>query len=161
MPRVWPVALTNETGDRLVIVGAGVVSQLETFLARDGGGLEAGGILLGLRRDPHLEIVEATLPSETDVRARYRFLRRSSTHQAAATRAWKSSRQVMDYVGEWHTHPEPHPSPSGVDRSELLRRSREHRGESLVELILGWEGVYVGMVWGGSYGGLRWLPFPT
>ena len=28
---------------------------------------------------------------------------------------WKSTDRKMDYLGEWHTHPEPHPNPSSID----------------------------------------------
>jgi integrative and conjugative element protein (TIGR02256 family) len=122
-----------------------VAPRIESFMAADAGKCEAGGILLGLRRDPHLEIVDATLPARGDVRQSHRFIRRSRSHQLAATRAWRQSGQLVDYLGEWHSHPEPHPSPSAIDESEMLRRSREHRSEALVELIVGYEGIWVAL----------------
>jgi len=82
---------------------------------------EAGGILLGFRRDPHLHIVEATTPFEADFRGRFRFDRRDPNHQKVATRQWRSTGGTMDYLGEWHTHPEEYPQPSSLDRSEWTK----------------------------------------
>jgi integrative and conjugative element protein (TIGR02256 family) len=118
--------------------------------------MEAGGVLLGLRRDPHIEVVSATLPSEGDERRRYRFCRASKGHQRAASRAWKDSGKLIDYVGEWHTHPEDWPSPSRLDRIELLRRAQEHR-DSLVELIVGWRETFGAIADDGRYLRLKWI----
>jgi integrative and conjugative element protein (TIGR02256 family) len=80
--------------------------------------LEAGGILLGFRRDPHLHVTTATEPRESDSRARTRFDRRDASHHRAAIDAWHTSGGTMDYVGEWHTHPETSPRPSSLDLFE-------------------------------------------
>lgn len=151
MPRVWPSALTTGPGDRYVLIALTLVARIEPFLARDSACLEAGGILLGLRRDPHIEVLDGTLPSRRDVRTRYGFTRQCASHQRAASKAWQESGEFMDYVGEWHTHPESAPRPSGIDRAELLRGSAAHHNEPLIELIVGFHGVYAGLAQGGSY----------
>lgn len=151
MPRLWPVVLAPPGTALYILIAPSVRDRVESFLHSDAGLLEAGGILLGFRRDPHLEVLDATLPSEHDVRRRYQFIRRSRSHQLQATKAWRESGRTMDYLGEWHTHPESHPRPSTIDRSELLRRSIEHRRESLVELIIGTQALWSGMVVAGRY----------
>jgi len=156
MPRVPSGALTTVSGDRFILIAESVATQISEFLARDGDALEAGGVLLGLRRDPHIEIVSATFPSVGDVRRRYRFSRASDWHQLAAIRAWEDSGNLIDYVGEWHTHPEDWPSPSRIDRVELLRRAQEHR-EPLVELIVGCKETFGAMADDGQYARLKWL----
>lgn len=155
MPRVWPVALTTSSCDRFILLAGAVAARIEAFLANDPGELEAGGILLGFRRDPHIEVTEATIPSRRDLRQRHGFTRRCPSHQHAASRAWHDSSQLIDYVGEWHTHPESHPSPSGIDRTELLRRSAAHRCEPLVEIIVGWSTVWTGIADRRDYQALR------
>ena len=145
MPRLWPSAVAPLDGSLIVIVGTQAISQIEKFLRVDSGTREAGGILLGYRRDPHIEILAATLPARGDQRRRFSFVRAGCSHQRAATRAWRDSEHRVDYVGEWHTHPESNPSPSAVDRHELVRRSIEHRDDFLVELILGFDAVWFGM----------------
>lgn len=109
---------------------------------------ESGGILLGFRRGPHLHIVEATLPTSSDQRSRFGFKRHAKAHQAAAMRRWKESDETMGYMGEWHTHPEDHPSPSGTDLRNWLDITVP-RPEPMVFLILGrrcdWLGVSLGV----------------
>ncbi len=104
--------------------------------------LEAGGILLGVRRGPHLEIVEATGPMRGDRRTRTEFVRRDPGHFQLAQRHWRSSRGTVGYVGEWHTHPEPWPSPSGIDIAQWHRIvDEEHRPTAFV--IVGTQGWFV------------------
>lgn len=82
---------------------------------------EAGGILLGYRRTPHIHITEATAPFRGDRRSRFEFDRRDRHHAAHALRRWKSSRGLVDCVGEWHTHPQVDPQPSAQDTAEWRR----------------------------------------
>ena len=76
---------------------------------------EAGGILMGYRRGPHTHGTEATFPTAADVQRRFGFFRHATHHQRVSRRRWKESGETIDYVGEWHTHPEDDPLPSGVD----------------------------------------------
>jgi len=147
--------MTTRSRDRFVLVSDAVIRCIDTFMQGDGGEREAGGLLLGLRRDPHIEIVEATLPAAGDLRESHHFHRRDPSHQQAATRAWRKSGRIIDYVGEWHSHPEDRPKPSRLDRDEMLRRSEEHRGEALVELIVGWSELYAGLVCDQTYSHLK------
>ncbi|SPS03063.1 Mov34/MPN/PAD-1 family protein [Cupriavidus taiwanensis] len=79
---------------------------------------ESGGILLGYRRDRHLHIVDATVPQTADRRTLFQFWRRDRRHQEAATKLWGETNETGDYLGEWHTHPEIQPMPSGLDLAE-------------------------------------------
>jgi integrative and conjugative element protein (TIGR02256 family) len=82
------------------------------------GASEGGGVLLGYRRGNHLHVTQATVPSERDERSRFSFDRFDRRHGWFVMRRWKGSNQRCDYLGEWHTHPESHPSPSGTDERE-------------------------------------------
>jgi integrative and conjugative element protein (TIGR02256 family) len=134
-----------------VLLSAEAAARLEAFFMAEDDDREVGGLLLGFRRDPHLEITDITLPSPRDSRHRHRFVRQCDSHQRRATAAWESSGGLIDYVGEWHTHPEAIPSPSDTDRKSLLVRSQQHRSETLVEIIIGWERVTAAMVDAKSY----------
>lgn len=46
---------------------------------------------------------------------------RSAHHQQIALEQWHVSEKKMDYLGEWHTHPEINPPPSGVDINEWVK----------------------------------------
>jgi integrative and conjugative element protein (TIGR02256 family) len=156
--RLWPGALTTPTHDRYVLVDPSVRTRLELFLNADTDRCEAGGLLLGLRRGLHLEILDLTLPGRGDRRYPMRFERRCRSHQASATAAWRRSEGFIDYLGEWHTHLETDPTPSSIDRSSLRQRSRAHRGEPLAELIIGWRSIAASLVVDGVYLPLRSLP---
>jgi integrative and conjugative element protein (TIGR02256 family) len=43
----------------------------------------------------------------------------------------------MDYLGEWHTHPEDRAAPSSLDLKEW-RKIHEHRAMPMLFVILGW-----------------------
>jgi integrative and conjugative element protein (TIGR02256 family) len=113
--------------------------------------VEAGGVLLGrhLMACEDVVIDEVTLPMPGDRRSRLRFHRAREQHQQAIDTRWRESQGTCQYLGEWHTHPEPCPTPSRVDLDDWSRRLREDRfeGESLLFLIVGthavgaWEGL--------------------
>lgn len=116
---------------------------------------EAGGVLLGRHlRDESAIIVDAiTTPLPGDQRARTRFYRAQRQHQAVIDEAWRTSKGTCTYLGEWHTHPEPIPIPSAVDRADWKRRLRTDRySDPLFFVIIGteqvaaWEGRRNGML---------------
>lgn len=82
---------------------------------------ESGGILLGRRRGKHLEVLLATEPSPHDKRSTYSFLREATCHDEVAQQAWLKGERQIDYLGEWHTHPQTVPIPSGIDRAEWCK----------------------------------------
>jgi integrative and conjugative element protein (TIGR02256 family) len=105
---------------------------------------EAGGILLGYRRGPHLHVVDATMPAARDRRKRAAFWRLDPVHQLAATDGWARTQETMDYLGEWHTHPEARPSPSSVDLEEwrkVCSRTSEMMAFLIVGIDLCWLGI--------------------
>lgn len=105
---------------------------------------EAGGILIGFRREKHLHIVEATSPQAGDKRSRVLFARGEKGHASRALKRWRETSMTADYLGEWHTHPEEQPEPSGIDRNEwgiILKR----RKVPMVFLIAGTQGLWLGV----------------
>ena len=138
-------------GGAWILVEPSVLKVIDPFRQRSLDAPEAGGILLGYRRETHLHVVEATVPGPADRRTRTFFGRDDSIHRKRAITQWRNSNRYMDYLGEWHTHPERSPSPSATDRrawSEITAR-RSH--DSYVFIILGTrEGIWAGCGLGGS-----------
>ncbi len=85
---------------------------------------EAGGVLLGrhILGGEDIVVDRATVPMPGDRRSRTRFFRARRRHQDAIARAWRDSGGTCTYLGEWHTHPEQHPTPSVIDRLDWQRK---------------------------------------
>ena len=78
---------------------------------------EVGGILLGSYRGDHLHIVDITTPQRLDRWSPVRFWRSPAGHQELADTAWRRSGGTVTYMCEWHSHAEPIPRPSVIDRA--------------------------------------------
>ena len=123
---------------------------LDTFLkhiqAKDSD-CEAGGLLLGSVHGSHMLIEQATVPTAWDKGFRFLFERMPFGHEAIALARWTASHGTIRYLGEWHTHPEDHPTPSGLDRSEWNRLSSRRRDKrSMLAVIVGRKSLYVELV---------------
>lgn len=105
-------------GQRLIIVDQ-AVEQLRFFAQCRWWQAEAGGVLLGRHLlDNHDVVVdEVTTPQSADRRSRFAFFR-SRRHEVMAQERWRQQAGTSAYLGLWHTHPEPDPSPSAVDRRD-------------------------------------------
>ncbi|MDE2465343.1 MAG: Mov34/MPN/PAD-1 family protein [Alphaproteobacteria bacterium] len=103
-----------QTGGLILFEGE-VLAGIARYRQQSATAPEQGGVLLGYRRDPHLHVVTATFPARGDRATRFFFKRDDPSHAATALRMWKRTKRMMDYLGEWHTHPESHPSPSSID----------------------------------------------
>lgn len=107
---------TNSDGDKCVL-STHAISLLITHIQNTRKKPEAGGILLGrFLLDSNDVIIDTiTKPLNRDRRSRYRFFRSTVGHQQIADQEWQNSNGTTNYLGEWHTHPEPNPSPSSLD----------------------------------------------
>ena len=121
-----------------------VINELNKYRQTTPVAKESGGILLGARRGPHLEVVDLTTPFPRDIRKRTFFDRRDSRHNGYALKKWATNQRKIDYLGEWHTHPECIPSPSSLDIKEW-RKLIPPRNAQLVFLILGISDSWLGL----------------
>lgn len=114
---------------------------LLSFAQVDSGATEAGGVLIGrfIAESEDIVIDMVTGPMAGDRRQRNRFDRAKRAHQQAIDRAWKESDGTRTYLGEWHTHPEPFPSPSAIDLRDWRKRIKRDtfHGDALHFLIVG------------------------
>lgn len=126
----------------------GVVEFSETALAHfslhrqlDRGIPEAGGILLGrlIKGSPDIIVDQALGPSPEDRRGRFFFFRARRPAQMLIDHAWQTSGQTLNYLGEWHTHPETDPAPSCIDRRDWSRITAraQYEQSSLLFAIVG------------------------
>lgn len=128
-------------------INADVVAIVDRYRQHGPSCTEGGGFLLGRMMRDSLDIVvdEVTEPGPGDVRSRYGFdLIDLVHHQAGVIGAWERSEGTCCFLGDWHTHAEPDPTPSRVDLDNWrLRLSRDASDEypRLLFVIVGTERV--------------------
>lgn len=97
---------------------------------------EAGGQLFATVQGGIINVVKATGPRRTDKRSRFSFIADGWAHQREIKALHK---QGLHFVGDWHTHPEMHPSPSPLDHDSMLEMFRESKHDlaSFLMVIVG------------------------
>lgn len=89
---------------------------------------ETGGALAGfLRQDDVWVLSHPMRPSPRNRAGRTWLKRHRGDAQKFVEEVYTETSGLVNYLGEWHTHPEPTPSPSKDDRKmfrDLLRTSR-------------------------------------
>jgi len=137
------------TSDRRTLLNFSdsTLSTFARYIQAGKSDFEAGGLLLGSVHGAHMLIEQATVPTAWDKRFRLMFERMPFGHAAIALARWTGSRGTVRYLGEWHTHPEDHPQPSGLDRSGWIRLSaRRLDKRPMLAVIVGRKSLYVELV---------------
>jgi integrative and conjugative element protein (TIGR02256 family) len=127
-----------------VLLTAALVESVLGDVKRHRSDRERGGILLGFRRGPHLHINEATFPMRWDIGSRFAFQRSAGGHRQIALNRWHQSNRTIDWVGEWHSHPEASPSPSSIDIRSWKDITRD-RAAPMAFMIIGWKCGWLGL----------------
>ena len=106
---------------------------------------ESFGVLMGTtsvdRREIWIEKV--TTPMARDRRTRFSFALRDPGHQRTVCGVFTCSGGRAIYLGTWHTHPEPVPTPSRIDRNDWLACWRANRRRPLAFILVGTDKVRV------------------
>lgn len=116
------VIICDESETIFARIDNSVLAVMEEHIQADLATPESGGILIGEYRGPHLNVVKITTPSQGDLQSRFRFFRKSKSHQIIALQNWKASSSTQTFVGDWHTHAEKHPSPSIIDLNDWRKK---------------------------------------
>ena len=106
---------------------------------------ESFGVLMGTtsidRREVWIEGV--TTPMALDKRSHASYELRDPRHQRRVRDEFISSHGQAIYLGTWHTHPEPVPIPSRIDRSDWYKCLRRNPGRPLAFVIVGTDTISV------------------
>lgn len=97
---------------------------------------ETGGFLIGMRREPHIEITGSTLEGVSDRSTPFSFERIDEHHGRAVDAAWRAGNERVTMVGDWHSHPYGDGRPSNTDR-KAWRSLCANSAADCVGLILG------------------------
>jgi integrative and conjugative element protein (TIGR02256 family) len=102
------------------------------------GRREVGGILMAEQISPgHFRLVDFTLDDRPGGHAD--FVRSVEEHEAALQRFYKRSGSDFNrfnYLGEWHSHPNHPPHPSGVDIASMLELIEGERNIPFALLLI-------------------------
>lgn len=81
---------------------------------------EACGILIGGydKQNKVIYVEQCTKPLRGDRRRRKSYTIRDHGHQKIVDEVYLKSGGTSFYLGTWHTHPEPDPSPSAIDQAD-------------------------------------------
>lgn len=127
-----------------VLIEPNVLEDLNSFRQLSTESAEAGGILMGYRRGMHLHVTEFSRPTSQDIQTRFSFKRHALQHQKLVIKRWEETGETMDYIGEWHTHPEDCPTPSSIDKTHWLKITKA-RMEPMIFLIIGRKDQWIGV----------------
>jgi integrative and conjugative element protein (TIGR02256 family) len=106
----------NKFGNKFEI-STRVKARLKRYVQSNESDPEAGGVLLGrfIINTDDVVVDRISVPMEGDERSRNRYFRSAKPHQDLIRKVWERSEGKCNYLGEWHTHPVPDPSPSIID----------------------------------------------
>ncbi len=127
--------LTFKVGRIAVRIGAQALATFDSHRQRRFFQREAGGQLFAQVRDNNWEIATATGPRSRDRRGRFSFWPHRASEQEEI---FEHHALGLDYVGDWHTHPEDTPTPSPDDLTsiaEVVRRSTHHLPGFLLMIV--------------------------
>lgn len=97
-------------------ISATVLSTIERYRQLNKRSPEAGGLLIGeVYGEYGIWVKALTVPAYSDKASRISFIRRDPSHNQLLKYWHEQSGGKMQYLGEWHTHPQAVPSPSGID----------------------------------------------
>ena len=137
MPKEWNIDIAQYGQVRISPL---LVNKISKFRQISFGQPESGGVLIGkhLNTGGALLIDDFTPPQHSDKQGRCLYYR-SEVHNTIVQKIWQDSGGHSTYVGLWHTHPEPIPNFSHVDKTDwldALKRSR-FEGDRLYFIIIG------------------------
>lgn len=125
-----------EGTDQRVILRHAVVQHVRRHMQKRVKDPEKGGQLFARISPEEISIERATGPYKEDKSSRFLIVLDRQRQKADILSNFKSG---LHYVGDWHTHPEPVPSPSSLDLEvvrDCFTKSR-HELYSFLMLIVG------------------------
>lgn len=130
--------------EKTVIFDEGVINVFKSF-RQTGRKQEIGGILMGKIVGSKIYVQKASIPTPFDKSSRFSFNRHKKSAQLFIDYEFLNSSGTVIYIGEWHTHPESNPTPSGVDLRMIKNQFKENiiNEDFLLMVIIGLKSNFV------------------
>lgn len=110
--------------------------------------LESCGILMGEKRGIQGEDIYVThlsTPKPTDFRTPVYYKRGVRGHQEHLNQLHDASQGRIQYLGEWHTHPQRYAKPSFTDHREWRKTCEHFEDQPVLFFIAGIHGDWIGV----------------
>ncbi len=121
-----------------LIISNSVYERILTFKQTQDEDLESAGLLIGYQKSSDTIWVDRiTEPKRTDIRKRCSLKLDAKAHQKEVDNAFEQSEQLLGYIGTWHTHPEPIPTPSSIDNIDWKTHTKDNPDRQLFFIIAG------------------------
>jgi integrative and conjugative element protein (TIGR02256 family) len=119
-----------------------LAAQQTSSMIPESGGMIVGRLIVG---SDDVVVDEATIPTRDDQQGRFFFKRAKRAAQEIIDKLWNDSNCTVNYLGEWHTHPETIPHPSEVDLKNWKRITHraQYEQDFLFFVIVGTEAIRV------------------
>jgi integrative and conjugative element protein (TIGR02256 family) len=139
--------IPNSKDDIKVYISSSILKIFERHRQHDRKDNESGGILLGQVKCNNVYILKAATPNKFDKSSRYTFECNKDAAQILIDFEFVNSEHKTIYLGEWHTHPEDFPNPSGIDKGMIKNQYFKNKlNESFLILIIqGLKELYVAL----------------
>lgn len=123
-------------GDLEVEFAVEALATMTSFRQRGFFSREAGGQMFARLSPNHWRIEAATGPRRNDRRGRFHFWPDRKAEQEEINLFYEKG---LEFVGDWHTHPEdiPRPSRSDITSVENIVRESVHRLPGILMCIVG------------------------
>ena len=139
----------NECPIRMVSFEVHVLEIIDRFRQRKYySQLESCGILMGEKRGLHgedIHVMHLSTPKITDFRTPVYYKRGVYGHQEHLNQLHDSSQGRIQYLGEWHTHPQKNAKPSSTDYREWRKTCKYFKEQPVLFFIAGvhedWLGI--------------------
>lgn len=118
----FPVGTSGE----VLIFSASVLRHLEKYRQRKWWQLEAGGLLFARFDGKRILIEDVSGPRGSDIRTRWSYWPSRRAEQLEIDERYTRG---LHYIGDWHSHAECVPTPSGRDCRTMASRVQESRHE--------------------------------
>lgn len=127
-----------------VLIPIQIIKSLRKAYRQPNRHIEKGGILLGMRKVGAIEVTTVTFPTTQDIGTPTRFHRSDKFHQKTAMDEWRNSGDTVDWIGDWHSHPNASPIPSQIDKDEWKRIVR-HTRKDMIFLVVGRKSIFAAL----------------
>lgn len=120
-----------------------VVDVLQGYAQHEGN--ELCGVLTGSQIGDNCFRISKASPPCVKKNSRCGCERDANQANAFIASDFEQSEQTRVYIGEWHTHPEPHPTPSAIDCKSIIMNyhTAKRAMPFLIMIIVGLESLYI------------------